>query len=128
MDSGLGPKADRALNLWQESFVPIVLSRALRHVVVRDAHGDTRPLVSNQQVVLRARLPPAPAAPPALGLPFSIVGLALAALLFWLGRGNGRFRRTSFALLAGAWWLICGLSGLVLAGLWGLTDHWVAWG
>lgn len=128
MDAALGPKADRPLSLWQESFVPIVLSRALRRVVVRDVHGGIRQLVSEQQVVLQARLPPAPATLPALGLPFLIVGLALAALLFWLGRGKGRFRRTAFALLAGTWWLMCGLGGLVLAGLWGMTVHWAAWG
>lgn len=128
MDAALGPKADRPLNLWQDSFIPMVLSRALRHVAVRDTHGGTVPLVSAQQVVLRARLRPPPVTPPALRLPFLTVGLALAALLFWLGRGKSRFSRMSFALLAGAWWLVCGLGGLVLAGLWGLTDHWAAWG
>ena len=29
--------------------------------------------------------------------------------------------------MSGGRWLICGLSGLALAGLWGLTDHWAAW-
>jgi hypothetical protein len=128
MDTALGPNADRPLNLWQESFVPMVLSRALRHVVVRDAQGSTRPLVTDEQVVLPGRLPPAPAAPPALRLPFLIAGLALAALLLWLPRGNRPFHRASFAILACAWWLMCGLTGLMLAGLWGLTDHWAAWG
>jgi len=37
MDMGLGPKADGPLSLWQESFVPMVLSAALRDVVVTDA-------------------------------------------------------------------------------------------
>jgi hypothetical protein len=128
MDAMLGPRADRPLSLWQESFVPAVLSGALRHVMLSDAHGAVHPLVSDEQVVLRARLSPAPPAPPGLGVPFLIVGLTLAALAFWLGCGKGRFRRTSFALLSGAWWLVCGLSGLVSAGLWGLTDHWAASG
>ena len=128
MDAGLGPKADRPLNLWQDSFVPMALSHALRQAVVRNARGETQPLVSDEQVVLRARLPPAPAAPPALGLPLLLTGLALAALLLWLARGNGRIRRTCFALLASGWWLMCGLGGLILAGLWALTDHWAAWG
>jgi hypothetical protein len=53
--------------------------------------------------------------------------MGLAALLLWLGQGKGRLYRASFALLAVAWWLICGFTGLVLAGLWGLTDHWAIW-
>ena len=127
MDMGLGPNADGPLNLWQESFVPMVLSRALDDVAVRDTHGDTLPLVSDEQVVLPGRLAPAPAAPRELRLPLLAAGMALAALLLWLARGKGRFYRASFALLAVAWWLICGFSGLVLAGLWGLSDHWAAW-
>lgn len=127
MDMGLGPSADRPLNLWQETFVPMVLSRALRDVAVRDANGDTVPLVSDEEVVLPGTLPPAPAAPFDLRLPSLAAGLGLAALLLWLAHGKRRLHRVSFALLAVAWWLICGLSGLLLAGMWGLSDHWAAW-
>jgi hypothetical protein len=127
MDMGLGPNADGPLNLWQESFVPMVLSRALRDVAVRATNGDTLPLVSDEEVVLPGRLPPEPAAPFDLRLPFLLLGVGLAALLLWLAHGKGRLYRASFALLAVAWWLICGFSGLVLAGLWGLSDHWAAW-
>ncbi|HVW69830.1 MAG TPA: DUF4105 domain-containing protein [Steroidobacteraceae bacterium] len=127
MDMGLGPNADGPLSLWRESFVPMVLSRALRDVVVRNTNGDTLPLVSGEEVVLRGRLPPEPVAPSELRLPFLAGGVGLAALLLWLGLGKGRLYRTSFALLAVAWWLICGFSGVLLAWLWGLSDHWAAW-
>lgn len=127
MDMGLGPKADRPLSLWQESFVPMVLSRALRDVAVRNTNGDTVPLVSDEEVVLPGRLPPAPAAPPELRLPFLVAGMGFGALLLWLAHGRGRLPRVAFALLTVAWWLICGFSGLLLAGLWGLSGHWAAW-
>lgn len=104
------------------------LRRALRHVVVRDARGRALPLVSDEQVVYRGILPPAPAAPPDLRVPFLLIGLTLATLLFWLARRGARFYRTSFAGLAILWWLVCGITGLVLAALWGLTDHWATWG
>jgi len=126
-DAVLGPKADSKLSLWQESFVPMVLSRALAAVAVRDANGQTLPLVSDEQVVEPGTVPPAPAAPRDFRLAFLAVGMGLAALLLWLGQGKGRLYRASFALLAVAWWLICGFTGLVLAGLWGLTDHWAIW-
>jgi hypothetical protein len=127
MDMGFGPKGDIPLSLWQESFVPMVLSRALDAVAVRDANGQILPLVSDEQVVEPGRLPPAPAAPRDLRLPFLALGIGLAALLLWLAHGKSHLYRASFALLAVAWWLICGLTGLVLAGLWGLTDHWATW-
>jgi hypothetical protein len=127
MDMGFGPKGDIPLSLWQESFVPMVLSRALDAVAVRDANGQILPLVSDEQVVEPGRLPPAPAAPRDLRLPFLVLGIGLAALLLWLAHGKSRLYRASFALLAVAWWLICGLTGLVLAGMWGLTDHWATW-
>jgi hypothetical protein len=127
MDMGFGPKGDIPLSLWQESFIPMVLSRALDAVAVRDANGQILPLVSDEQVVEPGRLPPAPAAPRDLRLPFLALGIALAALLLWLAHGKNHLYRASFALLAVAWWLICGLTGLVLAGLWGLTDHWATW-
>jgi len=87
MDMGLGPNADGPLNLWQESFVPMVLSRALDDVAVPDTNGDTLALVSDEQVVLPGRLAPAPAAPRELRLPFLAAGMGLAALLLWLARG-----------------------------------------
>jgi hypothetical protein len=127
MDMGLGPNADGPLSLWQESFVPMVLSRALRDVAVRDTNGDTLPLVSDEEVVLPGQLPPEPAAPFELRLPFLAAGVGFAVLLLWLAHGERRPFRASFALLAVAWWLVCGFSGLVLAGLWGLSDHWAAW-
>ena len=127
MDMGLGPKADGPLSLWQESFVPMVLSAALRDVVVTDASGRALPLVSDEQVVSTGELPPPPAAPPELRLPFFSAGIGFGALLLWLARGAGHVYQVSFRVLAVAWWLICGLSGLALAGLWGLTDHWAAW-
>jgi hypothetical protein len=127
MDMGFGPKGDIPLSLWQESFVPMVLSRALDAVAVRDANGQILPLVSDEQVVEPGRLPPAPVAPRDLRLPFLAVGIGFAALLLWLAHGKSHLYRASFALLAVAWWLICGLTGLVLAGMWGLTDHWAAW-
>ena len=127
MDMGFGPKGDIPLSLWQESFVPMVLSRALGAVAVRDANGQIRPLVSDEQVIEPGRLPPAPAAPRDLRLPFLALGIGLAALLLWLAHGKSHLYRASFALLAVAWWLICGLTGLVLAGMWGLTDHWATW-
>ena len=126
MDMGLSRRADRPLTLWQESFVPMVLSRALRDVALPDTNGDTVLLVREEEVVLPGKLPPAPDQPADLRLLFLACGTALGALLPWLAHKRSRVCRASFRLLAITWWLTCGFSGLLLAGLWGLTAHWAA--
>jgi hypothetical protein len=53
------------------------------------------------------------------------VGIILAALLVALAPGTARssVARWAFLLIAWIWCLVSGVAGLVLAGLWGLTDH-----
>ena len=127
IDTGLGPSADVPLNSWQESFVPMALSAALDSVVVHDANGAALPLVSQRQVVFAGSLPPPPASPSDLRLPFLTVGTGLAVLLLFLARSTARFYRMTFALVVVSWWMVCGLTGLVLAGLWAFSAHWAAW-
>jgi hypothetical protein len=127
MDAAMGPKGDRPLSLWQESFVPMVLSAAVGDVVVSGPNGGTVPLVSDAEVVFPGKLPPAPSAPSELRLALLAVGIGLAAVLVWLAGAKSRLCRACFAVLASAWWLICGLSGLLLAGLWAFSDHWGIW-
>jgi hypothetical protein len=47
--------------------------------------------------------------------------------MFALARSSGRTARVGFYFLALGWVLLSGLGGLVLAGLWGLTDHTAAY-
>jgi hypothetical protein len=54
-----------------------------------------------------------------------VIGLAIGAGAFGLARKartNGPARTALLALAAG-WTLLAGLAGVLLAGLWGLTDH-----
>jgi hypothetical protein len=54
-----------------------------------------------------------------------VVGGAAVLLARRAGEGGGA--RRGLLVLAGAWSLVAGLAGLVLAGLWGLTDHVMAY-
>ena len=129
MDAGLGPAADHPLNLWQAAFVPDHLAQALRDLRLPAAAGGTRPLVKDERLLYSGRLQEPAAEPPDLRLPFLLAGLLLALALGGLDRIRSRpAARRVFSGLALLLTLVCGLGGLLLAALWGLTAHWGAWG
>jgi hypothetical protein len=128
IDAGLGPFADQRLSYWDESFVPMEFMRHLREIKVRDAAGNAIPLVAGETEVARARIADPPEFPSrwtwqalALGIAFALVLVALA---------QARAHAGARALLATFGTTLCfvlGIAGLVLAGLWMLTDHVSAW-
>ncbi|HOV56525.1 MAG TPA: DUF4105 domain-containing protein [Rhodanobacteraceae bacterium] len=128
IDVGLGPLADRRLSFWDESFVPMLLMQRLREVRVPAADGTPVPLVQHETLLASPRLAEPADFPPDLRWPCGALGLGLAALLLALARRRGRAAaRGAFAFMALSTALLCGLGGLVLAALWGLTEHTSAW-
>jgi hypothetical protein len=123
MDLGMGPSTDRPLNEWQESFLPMVLAREIRTVLVPDGHGGVEPMVVREREISPNRLEPPGESPPNFALPLGGAGLALALGMFTSRR---RFP-TLFASLAVAYLLSAGLVGTVLLALWALTTHYAAW-
>ena len=117
-DLGLGPWADQPLSRWQEAFVPMRLADGLREA--RNAAGQ--PLVRDERELLPQRLPPEPAEQLRPWWPWLLLGLAGAGLVF---AAHGRRRVLGgFAL---PFWLFCGGAGLLLAWLWGFSEHRAAW-
>lgn len=112
---GLSGAADKPLSRWDEAFVPMRLRDALREV----KFADGRPLVLAEETLLPHRLAPPPSETPRLRGPAFLAGLALAVLVFWLGRRAPRL----LAGLAGGFWLLAGVAGAVLAFLWAGTAH-----
>ncbi len=119
MSLGLGPFAERPLSRWDEAFVPMRLREALREVTT----ADGSPLVLSEQSLLPHRLHETAVAAPRWWPRFLILGVALAVLI---GRLHARPRALAWAL--GSFWLLTGLIGLGLAGLWLASDHRAAWG
>ncbi|AXQ28168.1 DUF4105 domain-containing protein [Solimonas sp. K1W22B-7] len=128
MDAVMAGGGDAPIDLWQQSFVPMVLMEALRSVRLRDAGGAERPLLRGEASVLDSTLYPEPKRPPALLLPLAGLGLVLAAGLLLLSRlrrhAPARWTLGSLLLLLN---LAAGLGGLILLATWFLTDHWVMW-
>jgi hypothetical protein len=121
--AGLGPYADRRLSFWQEMFVPMELARHLAEVRIIDDAGNTHPLVEREEVLLPAILALPPAAAPNWFWRFLAAGIFLAGLIVWLAPRGPR----ALAALLGTLWLLAGLGGLVLLGLWFGTEHRSAW-
>lgn len=128
MDAVMGAGGDVPIDVWQQSFVPMVLMDAVRSVRLRNADGSERPLVLAEGRLLNSHLAPEPSQPPALAGSMSLLGLLLAGALGLLGRFRARRpARWGFALSATLLTLACGLGGLVLLAVWTLTEHWVMW-
>lgn len=121
MDVGLGPPADKNISVWEESFIPGVLMRALRDVKL----ADGTPLVRKERTMLQGTLPPEPDSPPVLWLVFLVIGLAVSAIILLLEKARANVAaRIGLGLFTTMLALVFGLGGLALAGLWGLTAHW----
>jgi len=126
IDVGLGRPADRPLTAYEEMFLPMRLRDYLRELRIDDGHGGTRPLIKSERVLLGTVTHPEATAPPRWMPLFLTLGALIAALFSivgWRGaRGNARARFAAATLFA-LWSFGAGILGLLLALLWGVTDH-----
>ncbi|HEU6452522.1 MAG TPA: DUF4105 domain-containing protein [Gemmatimonadaceae bacterium] len=125
IELGLARPTDRPISRYEEMFLPMALHRYLRDVTVTGADGKSHPLVKSERTLYTSTATPPPAEPPTWWPWFLLAGLIVGGALYAM---SGSFEksapaRTGFLLLGGAWTLFAGLGGLVLAALWGLTDH-----
>ena len=128
IDLALGQPADRPISAWQSFFIPMRLRDALRGVTVPGATGTSVPLVSRERML--AQLPGKPAITelatvPSLLLRYLVCGVVLA--LFVVGLRimvvTRRCAAWGLALLASAWWMLCGVLGVLITLAWVATRH-----
>jgi hypothetical protein len=125
----LGHPVDRPISAWEEMFLPLAMREHLRKITVVGAGGAPLPLVRSERTLFESTDPAPPAGPP-LWLPYYLIaGLGIGGVAFGLGglARRNRAARTGFIVLLCAWALLVGIAGLILAGLWGLTDHTAAY-
>jgi hypothetical protein len=125
----LGEGVDRPISEWEEMFLPLEMREHVRHVTVPGPNGTRLPLVRSERTLFESSAPPPPAVPPSWIPWYLALGAAIGGVAFLLA---GRVRRSAaawlgFLVVVGGWGLVVGLAGLVLAGLWGLTDHAMAY-
>jgi hypothetical protein len=126
---GLGPAADRPISRWEEMFLPGALHDRLAELQVPDAAGRMVPLVREEMQAVRSTRPAEPSSRPNWLPGYLAAGVALGGLLALLSSrvARGRAARFGFAAIAGLWLLFAGTGGWILAGLWSLTDHGIAY-
>lgn len=127
---GLGPAADRPIDAWEEMFLPFKVLEQVRGIQVPDGNGGTVPLVRSEQTLFEAVGRAPERAEPPFRLPaYLLAGVALGGVLAGLGAWARRSvaARIGFAALGGLWSLVGGIGGLLLLGLWTLTDHRIAY-
>jgi hypothetical protein len=125
IELGLGSPTDRPISRYEEMFLPMALHEHLRQVALTNADGTTRPIVRAERTLFVSTAPPPPAMPPTWWPWFLLGGVIVGGALVAMGAvlATSALARTGFVLVGGAWALFAGLGGLVLAALWGLTDH-----
>jgi hypothetical protein len=121
----LGQPVDRPISAWEEMFLPLALREHLRRVTVTGPDGRPTPLVKSEQTLYESSLPTPPEQPPVWLPAYLVSGLVIggSAWGFAATARRSRLARITFLMVALIWALVAGVGGLVIAGLWALTDH-----
>ena len=129
LEIALGQPVDREITAWDEMFLPLALRDHMRSVTVRGVRGGRLPAVRSERTLFQSTETSPPPRPP-YWLPVYLgLGLAVGACTIALASAAGRRRgaRTGFLAVSGVWSFLVGILGLMLAGLWTLTDHTAAY-
>ncbi len=119
LETGLGLPVDRAVSRWDEMFIPMVVADEISTMSATNT-AVREPLVEVDTMFYTSTLAPPAAAPASNWYRYLFLGLMVTALA-WL---SGRYMPPVWlAGLSRAWLLISATLGMVLAGLWFLTDH-----
>ena len=121
----LGQPVDRPMSAWDEMFLPLALREHLRSITVPGPDGRQAPLVRSEQTLFESSGATPPDRPPFWTPIYLGIGLLLGGGVFLLGARAGRSRtaRRGLMIMIGLWSLVAGIVGMLLAGLWGFTDH-----
>ena len=125
----LGQPVDRPISAWDEMFLPLALREHLRSISVPGIDGRPTPLVRAEQTLFESTATPPPDQPPFWLPSYFGLGLVLGAGVLGLSAvaRQSRLARIGLMVVAGGWALLVGVVGLLLMGLWTLTDHTAAY-
>jgi hypothetical protein len=121
----LGQPVDKPISAWEEMFLPLAMRVHLRKLTVTTPDGRVIPLVRSERTLFESSEPAPPPAPPSWLPGYLTIGVLIGALSYGLAfvAPVSRAARIAFLVTAYVWLLVSGIAGVVVAGLWGLTDH-----
>lgn len=127
--AAMGHPIDLPISAWEEMFLPLAVREHFRSVSVAGPDGVPVPLVKSERTLYESDAFANRVTSPNWVLSFLLLGfvVGLVGLLLAWKSISSRWARTGFALLATLWYLLLGIGGIVLLGLWGFTDHWVTY-
>jgi hypothetical protein len=110
-------------------FLPLKMRDWVRTVSVAGPDGRTVPLVRSERTIFESSAEPPPETPPFWVIWYLLAGSGIGACTLLLAGAarSSAAARGGFLTLAVGWAVLAGLAGLILAGLWGLTDHVMAY-
>lgn len=122
---GLGERADPALSMWDEAFLPDRLSVSLRDVQLSNAEGQLQSLVRSERELVAGKFAPPPEYSPSRLWQALLLGIAGALLLALaqIKSGNAWWLRAMSLL----WVSSIAIAGLIVVALGLLTAHTMAW-
>jgi len=118
LEAALARPVDRDISRWDEMFMPSVVSDEVGRLVV---NGEQ--VVSREWTVFEGGTPQPPALPSPLWWRYLLFSAAVAGLVMLISLFA---RPTVTSGMSLAWLSLNGAGGLILLGLWVLTDHQVA--
>ena len=124
IDVALGPRADAPLTAWESMFIPMRLRDYLRDVTVPAAEGPAIKLVAEERVLYVAKR--TAELPERRGLSIGAWGPVLGAWMFLLapvGAVGRRRTRIPAAIMAALFYVVTGLVGLLVVGMWVGSAH-----
>lgn len=129
LEGGLGPAADRPISRWDEMFLPMRLRDQVAALKIRDARGNVVPLVRREQTLFTAVRPAERTGPPHWLFGYLLAGVLYGGAIALLAAAVRRSvaARVGFTVLTVPWLVFAGVGGVILLGLWGLTDHAIAY-
>ena len=125
LELGLGQPVDQPISMWEEMFLPLALRVHLRKIRVAGPDGRSVPLVKSERTLFESSEPAPPPSPPSWTLGYLVGGVLIGGLALGFGAraATSGLARAGFLAATWSWWLLSGLAGLVVAGLWCCTDH-----
>lgn len=128
IETGMGHPVDQPISAWEEMFLPLAVRDHLRKLTVPGNNGQPVPLVRVERTVYESDVYGFRETPPSWVTWYLLAGIVIGGVALVLGRSatESRGARTGFMMLGTFWYLLMGVGGLMLLGLWGFTDHLIA--